>query len=165
MFYKEDYSFELSTFSGSNKILEDIKSKAIEQFDRFNLTCDQRNIDVANSMVFKLEDLSYMWALNLELGVQTMAIYRTGYEVPLVAVDQKMPWCGEPHHQHMAEFVNNQMGKSNFNPRRLGAEFIIKQLNLISIARLEENIRELGKWDNAYAARRAILTIDVGTPA
>lgn len=164
MFFKEDYSFELGTFSGSNTIVEDIKSKAIEQFDRFNLACDQRNIDVANSMVFKLEDLSYMWALNLELGVQTMAIYRVGFEVPLVVVDQKMPWCGEPHHQHMAEFVNHHMSTSDSNRRRLGAEFIIGQLNLISIARLEVTIRGLGQWDNAYAARRAILTIDVGTP-
>lgn len=165
MFYKEDYSFELATFAGSNRIVEDIKSKAIEQFDRFNLACDQRNIDVANSMVFKLEDLSYMWALNLELGVQTMAIYRVGFEVPLVAMEQKMPWCGEPHHQHMAEFVNHQMGKSDSNRRRVGAEYIISQLNRITIDRLEENIRELGQWDNAYAARRALLAVDAGTQA
>lgn len=165
MFFKEDYSFELGTYSGAHSILAHIKMKALEQWERFGASCKQREIDTKDSMLFKLEDLSYMWALNLELGVQTMAIYRSGIDAPIVVVDQKMPWCGEPHHQHMAEFVNHHMEKPTTNRRLLGAEFIIGQLNKLSIEQFEENIRELGKWDNANSARHALATIDAGTPA
>jgi len=62
----------------------------------------------------------------------------------------------------LAEFVNYHTGKDPKNTRRTGAEFIINQLNLISIEFMEDNIRQLGRWDSTYAARRALATMDQG---
>lgn len=165
MFYKEDYSFELGTFAAHSDIIRHIRSAAIEQFDRFSAACNARNIPLDSALVIQMEDLSYMWALNLEIGVETLAIYRKGVDIPIVVVDQKTIWCGEPHHQHMAEFVNHHMGKSAKNRRNHGAEFVLKQLNLISIGQMEDDIRAMKNWDYTTSVRRALLTIDVETVA
>lgn len=165
MFYKEDYSFELGTYAASTHIHTHIKLKAMEQFDRFNDQCKAKSVDIANSMKFSMTDLSYMWAMNLEVGVQTMAVYRNGFESPIIVIDEKMPWAGEAHHKHMAEFVNHHTEKSPSNQRKMGAEFIIRQLNLISLAHIEEDIRVISNWDCNMAAIRALNTIDAGKVA
>jgi len=165
MFFKENYSFELGTFASHASVVEHIREAADDsvQFERFLAsynTGDQNALKAVED--FTMVDLSYLWALNLEVGVQSMAIYRNGVDTPIVVVDERMAWAGTPEHTHMAKFVSHHTDKSKALQRKLGAEFILKQLNLLSIRSLEAQIREVRKHDETEWATRALATIDAG---
>lgn len=168
MFYKEDYTFELGTFAVSQNIISHLKQEAMSQFDRLNVgnqfivLCNSKGISADDQLNFKLKNLSYMWAINLELGIETLAVYLDSLDTPVVVVDQPLAWKDEPHHKHMAEFVNHHLGKSAENRRRHGAEFILRELNKISIKFLEDEIRVIQNAATDESARRALLTIDAG---
>lgn len=165
MLYKENYPFELGTFAAHEQVVEHIRevARGPGQFERFAIKSNTIDYNALKAIYdFTMGDLSYRWAINLEADVQSMAIYRNGVDTPIVVIEERMAWAGTSEHFHMAEFVNHRIGKSKKIRRKVGAEFILGQLNLLSIRVLEAQVREVRKHDTAEWATRAMAAIDAG---
>lgn len=162
MFYKEDYGFELALYAMSPKVVDHIRQKMITQIERVIKASKTKGEDAAHVVTFTPVDLSYTWTINLELGVETLAIYHEDLTTPIVIVDKVTPWKDEPHHKHMAEFVNHHLGKSKKVQREHGAEFIIRALDAISLEALENEKAEIRGHNSTLSAQRALSHIDVG---
>lgn len=160
MFYKEDFSFEIGTYAASPHICTHLKQKALEQFDRFNEACKAKEIPVAGMLNYKLQDLSYVWSTNLELGQETLAVYAFDCIVPVIVIDVPLPWKDEAHHKHMAEFVHRNMERYAGMRRHNAAVNVLNQLNNISVSWLEYEAQLIKKCNNDHSAKLALRTID-----
>lgn len=159
MFYKEEFSFELGTFASNVNWHRHILEEQLTQLPRFQ---HAEHGDVRGVLSYTPDNLSYLWALNLELGVETMAIYHKDFKTPIVVVDRPTPWKDQPHHAHMAKFVDHHVGQKPDVRRTAAAEFIIRMLNELSVKALRAEIRELDTKSTTEIAKRALRTVDSG---
>lgn len=109
-----------------------ISREAISQQTRVIEACKAKGENY--EMIFRFmggPNLRYEWTANLTVGVETLAIYREGYTVPVVVIDRQFPWAGTATHQHMAEFVAHHQQSNPANLVRQAAERTVELLNEI----------------------------------
>lgn len=104
------------------------------------------------------ENLSYQWSLNTDIGVGTLAVYRSGWTVPLVVVDRQLPWCGKPHHEQMAATVDHHVGKSTEEARaRQAAIAVAEMLNDLIVKWKKIDLADAERHMPALALEKADL--------
>ena len=121
-----------------------ISREAINQQARVIEACKAKGENY--EMIFRFmggANLRYEWNANLTVGVETLAIYREGYTVPVVVIDRQFPWAGTATHQHMAEFVEHHNKSNPANLTRQAAERVVELLNEIIVKWMEHDLNNV----------------------
>jgi hypothetical protein len=121
-----------------------ISREAISQQARVIEACKAKGENY--EMIFRFmggPNLRYEWSANLNVGVETLAVYRDGYIVPVVVIDRQFPWAGTPAHERMAAFVAHHQGKDPANAVRQAAERTVEILNEIIVKWMQHDLNNV----------------------
>lgn len=115
-FFQETFNHQLFNHCAEpHDILRVLRREMTLQVDRVVDALKAKGEGWLNCLNFGKDDRSDFtveWSVNLDIGVETMAVYRKGWSVPLVVIDRQLPWCGKENHVHMAEFVGHHFKKN-----------------------------------------------------
>lgn len=129
-FYQQKFNSNITNFTADpTGIDHTLQREANTQLDRIVAAMQAKGEDHHGCTAFMGGgNLSYVWSLNTEIGVETLAIYRIGWTVPLIVVDRQLPWHNKPNHAEMAKFVDHHVGKATDDEQRRGAAIAVAEI-------------------------------------
>jgi hypothetical protein len=123
-----------------------LSREAINQQARVIEACTAKGEDSSRIFLFMGgENLRYEWSTDLDVGVQTLTVYRIGYTVPVIVLTQSFPWVNQPQHEQMKQSVAYCFSKANANLDLQAAVCVVNMLNNMIIKWMTHdlnNIRE-----------------------
>lgn len=126
-----------------------LSREAINQQARVIEACKAKGEDFERIFLFMGgANLRYEWSVNLDVGVQTVAVYRLGYTVPVIVLDQAFPWAGMPQHEQMKQSVAHCFSKDNDNLDRQAAMCVVDMLNNVIIKWMSHDLRNIRETYN-----------------
>lgn len=129
-FFQHKFNSNITLYCADpNGVEVTMRREANSQLDRIVAAMKAKGEDHHSCTAFMGGgNLSYEWSLNTDVGVETLAIYRTGWTVPLIVVDRQLPWHGKPNHTEMSKFVEHHVGKATEGAQFRGAAIAVAEM-------------------------------------
>lgn len=125
-------------------IMRQINREAQAQVDRTVEALKAKGEDYACVLArIQPSELKFEWSVNLDVGSETLAIYRKGWSVPIVVRDRSFPWSGTDNHEHMRDFLKHHFTERPESYERQGAEHAADMLNQLLIRWMEFDLGEV----------------------
>lgn len=161
-FYKETFNSGILDYTvWPAGIFRDLQRETNHQSTRIIDATKARGLPISGILHYKREDLSFEWSVNLDLGIETVAMFRIGFPVPLLVIDKKLPWAGEENHAHMSEFSKHHMTQNGPEAVfRLAAESVLETLRDITVRWLQTDLVAAKHHSHAWAVN-AMNRVDV----
>lgn len=95
------------------------------EFEELNLDYDQAFRFMGG------ENLEYHWSADLMDGSEVLAIYRKGYQVPLIMLNKPFPWRHRPQHRKMSESLEYHWKVNPTNQHKHAGITVVEMLDSI----------------------------------
>ena len=133
-------------------IFRDLQRETNHEASRIIDATKARGLPIAGILQFKREDLSFEWTVDLDLGVETVSMYRIGLSVPLLVINKKLPWAGADNHAQMSESSKHHMAQNGPGAVfRLAAESVLETLRDITVRWLKTDLVAAESHSHAWA--------------
>lgn len=102
---------------------------------------------------------TFHWELDTEAGIETVEIFREGWDVAIVVVTRPLPWYQKDNHDDMSKFVEHHLSSDPDTMTRQAAATVIDVLDKLTVKWLQVDIVEV----SAHNANRVLQFIDLET--
>lgn len=140
-FYKETLNSNILNYAvWPTGIIRDIHRECIQNADSLIARLKERNLPYAGVLQFKPEDLSFEWSINLDIGLETVAMYRLGCSLPLIVVERKLPGYDENPEERAAFNIHHMARNGADNIFRTAVESTLIVLRDITVRWLKADL-------------------------
>lgn len=151
--YKEvfnDRILDVTVWPGD--IYRDLQRETNHEATRIIDTAKVRDLPIAGILMYKREDLSFEWSVDLDIGVETVVMYRKDFPIPLLVIDKKLPWADADNHAEMSESTKHHMAQNGPGAVfRFAAESVLESLRDITVRWLKTDLVSAQQHNHAWA--------------